>query len=357
MNKDYNHKEIEKNKNKNWIENNYFSTHDIKLKPFTIIMPPPNITGKLHIGHALDNVIQDVIIRFKKHNGYDTLFLPAMDHAGIATQAKIEQILYEKKSITKADLGRKKFIEEIYKWKDSYSKKIKTQWGKIGLALDYKKIRFTLDKEMNNEVIETFINLYNQNLIYKGKKAINWDIKLQTALSNIEVVSKETKSKFYYIKYNVYKSSKYIVVATTRPETMFSDVAIAINPTDEKYKWIHNKFVINPLSNKKIPIILDKNIDSNFGSGAVKISAHSVIDIDIINRNKNLEIIETIDKNGKLMKNTNEFFNIDRFKARELIYEKLNKNKQIEKVETIINNVSFSERTNSVIEILVSEQW
>ncbi|MGL5617888.1 MAG: valine--tRNA ligase [Metamycoplasmataceae bacterium] len=355
MDKIYNHKIVEQDKNKKWINNKYFSTHDKSKPTFSIILPPPNVTGKLHLGHAWDGYIQDTIIRYKKLSGFDVLFLPSMDHAGIATQAKVEEKL-KLNSETKEMLGREKFLERAKSWKEEYAKIIKEQWVKLGLALDYSNERFTLDKKSNNAVNKVFIDLYNKGLIYRGIRAIIWDPKLQTALSNIEVISKPTKSKMFYVKYFLEDKSNYIAIATTRIETIFSDVAITFNPNDKKNKIFEGKRVFNPLTNELIPIITDEYVDPNFGSGFMKVSAHATVDIDIIIKN-NLEIKECINKNGLMNELAMEFSGLSRFEARNKIENKLLDNELMIKIDEIENNVGFSERSNEVVEILVMPQW
>ena len=351
----YNHKLVEKDKNKKWINKKYFSTHDNSKKPFSIILPPPNVTGKLHLGHAWDGYIQDTIIRFKKLSGYDVMFVPGMDHAGIATQAKVEQRLIEN-GTSKHKLGRDKFIEQAYEWKKEYAQHIHEQWNKLGLALDYPNERFTLDKDSNDAVNKVFIDLYNKGLIYRGVRPINWDPKLKTAISNIEIKSIETNSKMYYVRYYLENSKDYVVIATTRVETMFSDVAVAVNPKDKTKSKLIGKYLIHPLTNKKIPIIGDNYIDIKMGTGLMKVSAHAVQDIEIIQKNK-LEIIECIDQDGKMKDNAMFVKGLDRMSARLKVYEFLKEKSFIEKVQEIKNNVSYSERSNEVIEILVMPQW
>ena len=355
MEKIYNHKLVENDKNDKWIDNKYFSTHDESLPPFSIILPPPNVTGQLHLGHAWDGFIQDAIIRYKKLKGFDVLFLPSMDHAGIATQAKVEERM-RNNSQTKESLGRKGFMEKAISWKEEYAQIIKEQWSKIGLALDYTNERFTLDEESNNAVNKVFIDMYNKGFIYKGIKAINWDPKLQTALSNIEVISKPVKSKMYYIKYFLENNLDFITIATTRIETIFSDVAVAFHPNDKKNIKFKNKSVINPLTNELIPIITDEYIDPKFGSGFMKVSAHAVADIDIIQKN-NLEIKECIDRDGMMNEIAMEFIGMNRVEARKAIEKKLKENNSFINIEEIENNVGKSERSGEVIEILVMPQW
>ncbi|MGL5643786.1 MAG: valine--tRNA ligase, partial [Metamycoplasmataceae bacterium] len=306
-------------------------------------------------GHAWDGYIQDTIIRYKKLCGFDVLFLPSMDHAGIATQAKVEEKL-RLNSETKEMLGREKFLEKALNWKKEYAEIIKKQWATLGLALDYSNERFTLDKKSNNAVNKVFIDLYNKGLIYKGVKAISWDPKLKTALSNIEVITKPTKSKMFYVKYYLQDKSSYITIATTRIETIFSDVAIAFNPYDKKNKVFLGKKVLNPLTNELLPIITDEYVDQKFGSGFMKVSAHATADIDIIIKN-NLEIKECINKDGLMNELAMEFVGLSRSDARKKIEKKLLSNDLLIKVEEIENNVGVSERSNEVIEILVMPQW
>ncbi len=356
MDINYNHNIVEKDKNKKWIEKKYFIKNDLKKKPFSIILPPPNVTGKLHLGHAWDSYIQDTIIRYKKLQNYDVLFVPGTDHAGIATQAKVEQKLREL-NINKYEIGREEFIKHAYQWKNTYSSHIHEQWNKLGLALNYNCEKFTLDSNSNDAVNKVFIELYNKGLIYRGERAICWDPTLETALSNIEIINKPTNSKMYYIKYFLSDNSKeFVVIATTRIETLFSDVAIAINPSDQSKKHLLGRFAINPITNKKLPIIADDHIDIKMGTGFMKVSAHAIDDIEIIKKN-NLEIIECIDKKGIMNDNALSFKGLSREEAREKVFEFLKNNNYIDKVEDIINNVSYSERSNAIIEILVMPQW
>ncbi|AWX43001.1 valine--tRNA ligase [Metamycoplasma cloacale] len=355
MEKSFNHKIVEDQRNEKWKKAKFFMTHDEAKRPFTIILPPPNVTGKLHIGHALDTYIQDTIIRYKKLQGYDVMWVPGKDHAGIATQAVVEKKLAER-GISKYDLGREKFIEEVWKWKEEFSNNITSQWDKLGLALDFENERFTFDTEANEAVLKVFVDLYNAGLIYRDNKPINWDPKLQTALSNIEVVSRETNQKIYYIKYPIKDSDQHLVIATTRIETLFSDVAVAINPKDERIKELKNKTIIHPLTKKELPVVLSETIDPTFGSGVMKVSAHAIDDIEIIKKN-NLEIIECIDKNGILNEQAMEFKGLDRLSARESIYIKLENEGYIDKVEQTKSAVGYSERSGEAIEILVQPQW
>lgn len=354
MENKYNHIKVEEGKNKKWIEKEFFSTHDVNKEPFTIILPPPNVTGKLHLGHAWDGFIQDTLIRFNKLKGKDVLWVPAMDHAGIATQAKVEQRLRQN-NITRYELGREKFLEKVWDWKEEYASTIRKQWGSLGLALDYKKERFTMDEGLSTAVQQVFVKMHKDNLIYKGKRAINWDTELQTVLSNIEVINKDTTQKMYYIKYDI-KNGESIQIATVRTETLFSDVAIAINPKDEKMSKFIGMIAIHPLTNQELPIISDNAIEIEKGTGAMKVSAHAVDDYEILMKN-NLPLIESIDKQGKMKEMTGKYSGIDRFEARELIAKELNDDGRIIRVEETISAVGYSERSGSPVEVLVQPQW
>ncbi|MCC3161049.1 MAG: valine--tRNA ligase [Mollicutes bacterium PWAP] len=357
MNKKYEPKKFEQIINKKWIDTEVFSKHDKTKEPFTIILPPPNVTGKLHLGHAWDGFIQDTMIRFNKLNGKDVLFIPGMDHAGIATQAKVEQRIWKEEGLKKSDIGRKKFLEKVWNWKEDYATIIRKQWNKLGLALDYKKERFTMDDGLIEAVQKVFIKMYRDGLIYKGIRAINWDPVLETTISNIEVISKETNSTMFYFKYPIKNSDKFVEIATTRPETLFSDVAIAINPNDETTAWIKNKTIINPLSKKELIVFTDEKIEIGKGTGVMKVSAHSEMDIDMINKRDNLEVIETIDKQGNLNELTGKYNGINRKKARLMIASEMEELGFLIKKETIRNIVGYSERTGEPVETLVSSQW
>ncbi|MCK5866912.1 MAG: valine--tRNA ligase [Mycoplasmataceae bacterium] len=350
----YNHLEIEKGKNQKWIDNEFFSAHDKSKDPFTIILPPPNVTGKLHLGHAWDGFIQDTLIRFNKLQGKDVMWIPAMDHAGIATQAKVEQRLKEQ-NISRYDLGRERLLEKIWEWKEEYASVIRKQWGKLGLALDYKRERFTMDDGMSQAVQEVFIKMHKDGLIYKANRPINWDVELQTVLSNIEVDSKETVQKMYYIKYKLVEGG-FVEIATVRTETLYSDVALAVNPKDELLFKLIGKDVIHPLTNEILPIISDDGIEIGKGTGVMKVSAHAELDFDILKKN-NLEVRESINRDGIMNSYAKEFKGKDRFEARDLIAKKLDYEGKILKVEEVTSAVGFSSRSASPIEVLVQPQW
>ncbi|MEE3928034.1 valine--tRNA ligase [Mycoplasmopsis ciconiae] len=356
MEKIYNHKQVEANTELKWRQKGYFSKHDTRKKPFSILLPPPNVTGKLHLGHALDNLIQDTVIRYKKLQDYDVFWISGMDHAGIATQAKVEQNLYEESKLTKHDLGREKFLEKVWEWKDKYANLFRKQWQSLGLALDYENERFTLDEKANEAVLKVFVDLYNKGLIYKGSKAIYWDPVLQTALSNIEVENKDTDQNMYYIKYPVKDSNEFLIVATVRTETLLSDVALVYNPNDQRYKHLKNKVALHPITKKELPIIEDEYVSVDFGSGVMKLSAHAEADIDIIKK-QNLEIIETIDKKGYINYPNSEFDKLERFEARKVIAKYLEDNNFLEKVVPNTSAVGYSQRSGAPVEILVTDQW
>lgn len=267
LDKKYNHIEVEKGKYDNWLENGYFKSGDLNKKHFCVVIPPPNVTGKLHLGHAWDTTIQDIITRYKRMDGYDALWLPGMDHAGIATQAKVDKKL-KSEGINPREMDREEWLKVAWSQKEEYGDNIHKQWAKLGL--DYDKERFTLDEGLSKAVRKVFVDLYNEGLIYRGEKIINWDPEAMTALSNEEVIYKEVKGAFYHIKYMLEDSDEYLEVATTRPETLFGDTAVAVNPKDERYKKYIGKNVILPIVNKKIPVIGDFHADMEFGTGVVK---------------------------------------------------------------------------------------
>lgn len=356
MDRIYNHKLVEKGLEKKWRQTKHFIKRDFSKKPFSVLLPPPNITGKLHLGHALDTLIQDTLIRHKKLDNYDVFWITGMDHAGIATQAKVESVLYETEKLTKHDIGREKFLKKIWDWKEEYANFFREQWKKLGLALNYDLERFTLDKEANQAVLKVFVELYNQGLIYKDTKAVNWDVKLNTAVSNIETFSKQIEQKMYYIKYPLENSKDFLTIATVRTETLISDVAVVYNPNDTRYQNLVNKFVTHPITKKRLPIIADEYVDSKFGSGLMKLSAHSEVDIDIIKKH-NLQIIETIDKHGFLNCKGLPFDKMTRFEAREKIAHYLKENNFLAKEELTTSNVAYSDRSNTPVEILVMPQW
>ena len=357
QNSKYNHNIIENKIYKYWEKNNFFRPKKNKKKHFSIVIPPPNVTGSLHMGHALNNSLQDLLVRFYRMNGYETLWQPGTDHAGIATQALVERKLL-KKNIIKNTIGRKKFVQEVWKWKKESGDIIINQLKKLGCSCDWSRNRFTMDKDLSQAVIKTFVNLYNKNLIYKDTKLVNWDTKLETAISDLEVEQKEVQSNLYYIKYQLYKENSFITIATTRPETLIGDTAIAVNPNDDKYKNLIGKYASVPIVNRKIKIISDDYVSLEQGTGALKVTpGHDFNDFEIGKRHK-LSIINIFEKNGTLNKNApKELIGLDRFKARTVIIEILKKNNLIEKIESFKNVVPYGDRSNSVVEPLLTEQW
>ncbi len=353
----YNHKKIEENKYNTWLEKGYFRSGDKEKEPYSIILPPPNVTGKLHLGHAWDTAIQDIIVRYKRMDGFDVLWLPGMDHAAIATEAKVVEKL-KKEGIDKYELGREGFLEKAWEWKEEYAKNIRAQWAKLGLSLDYETERFTLDDVVSRAVKKVFIDFYNKGLIYRGERIINWDPEAKTALSNEEVIYKEVKGAFYHIKYFLEDDKDtYLEIATTRPETLLGDTAVAVNPKDERYKKYVGKNVILPLLNKPIPVIEDIHADPEFGTGCVKITpAHDPNDFEVGNRH-NLERINILNEDATLNDYCGKYEGLDRFTAREKIVEDLEKEGLLIKIEEIKHNVGHSERTGVMIEPYLSKQW
>ena len=356
--KKYNHLQEEKKISDFWIKNSCFVPKKRKSsKKFSIVIPPPNVTGRLHMGHALNNSLQDVLVRFNRMKGLETLWQPGTDHAGIATQAIVEKNLTTE-GLNKNDLGRDKFIERVWKWKEESGGIILDQLKKLGCSCDWSRTKFTMDKDISKAVIKVFVDLYKKKLIYKDKKLVNWDTQLQTAISDLEVVQREVQSQLYYIAYQIENSDKKITIATTRPETMMGDTAIAVNPKDERYKKLVGCNVKIPLVNRTIKIIADFYADPEQGSGAVKITpAHDFNDYDVGKRNK-LRIINILEKNGSINQNgIKEFIGLNRFVARKLLIKKLKENGHLVKIESIKNKVPYGDRSNTIIEPLLTKQW
>ena len=357
QNSKYNHSTIESKIYKYWEKNNFFKPKKNKKKYFSVVIPPPNVTGSLHMGHALNNSLQDLLVRYYRMNDYETLWQPGTDHAGIATQAVVEKQL-EKKGILKNKLGREKFIKEVWKWKKESGDKIINQLKKLGCSCDWSRNRFTMDKDLSSAVIKTFVKLYKEKLIYKDTKLVNWDTKLETAISDLEVEQRDVQSNLYYIKYRIKDENDFITIATTRPETLIGDTAVAVNPLDSKYKKFVGKKVIVPIVEREVKIISDSYVLIDQGSGALKVTpAHDFNDFEIGKRH-NLECINIFEKNGTLNKNSpNEYIGMDRIEARKKIVLKLKENNLIEKIESIKNVVPYGDRSNSIIEPLLTEQW
>lgn len=353
----YNPKEVEQGRYEDWLEKDLFkASGDKKAKPYSIVIPPPNVTGKLHLGHAWDVTLQDMLIRQKRMQGYDTLWLPGMDHAGIATQAKVEEKLAEQ-GISRYDLGRDKFIEKVWEWKEEYAQHIREQWGVMGLSLDYSKERFTLDEGLSKAVRKVFVSLYNKGLIYRGEFIINWDPKARTALSDIEVIHKDVKGAFYHLRYPLSDGSGYLEVATTRPETMLGDTAVAVNPKDPRYKDLIGKTVILPLVEKEIPIIGDEHADMDFGTGVVKITpAHDPNDFEVGNRH-HLPRVNVMNDDGTMNDLAGIYAGMDRFTARKEIVKDLKEQGILTEIEEMVHSVGHSERTGVMVEPRLSTQW
>ncbi len=352
----YDFKEVENGKYEFWLKGGFFEAGDKSKEPFTIVIPPPNVTGKLHIGHALDTTLQDIIIRRKRMQGYDALWLPGMDHAGIATQAKVDEKL-KKQGISRYDIGREKFLEVAWEWKKEYAKTIHSQWAAMGLSLDYTKERFTLDEGLNRAVNYVFISLYNKGLIYQGERIINWDVEARTALSNIEVEHKDIEGAFYYFNYPLVDGSGYVTIATTRPETMFADQAVMVHPDDERFQNIIGKQVWIPNTNISIPVIADAYVDMTFGTGCVKVTpAHDPNDFEVGKRH-HLAMPLCMNEDGTMNHMAGKYEGMDRFDCREALLKDLKEAGLFVKQESIIHSVGHSERTGVVVEPRLSKQW
>jgi len=357
MSTKYQPNEVEAGKYEEWLDLNLFEpSEDDAAEPYSVVIPPPNVTGKLHLGHAWDTTLQDIIVRQKRMQGYDTLWLPGMDHAGIATQAKVEERLNEA-GTNRHELGREKFLEEAWKWKDEYATNIREQWAKVGLSVDYSRERFTLDEGLNDAVTKVFVDLYKQDKIYRGEYIINWDPKAQTALSDIEVEHEEVNGAFYHVKYPMADGSEELEIATTRPETMLGDIAIAVHPEDERYQDYIGKTAILPLMDRELPIVADTYVDREFGTGVVKITpAHDPNDFDIGNRH-DLERLNVMNADGTMNDAAGDYAGMDRFDARKKVVEDLEKEGYLIKVEEMTHSVGHSERTGVVVEPRLSTQW
>ena len=352
----YNHKTVEEGKYENWKEKGYFESGDLSKKPYCIVIPPPNVTGVLHLGHAWDTAIQDIIIRFKRMQGYDALWLPGMDHAAIATEAKVVKRLKDQ-GIDKYEYGREKFLDACWDWTHEHADTIRRQWGKLGLSVDYNKERFTLDEGLNKAVTKVFVDFYNKGLIYRGEKIINWDPVALTALSNEEVIYSDEKGAFYHLKYIIEGTNEYLDVATTRPETLFGDTAVAVNKDDKRYKKYIGKNVILPIVGKAIPVIADQHADPEFGTGVVKITpAHDPNDFEVGERH-NLERIVVMNPDATMNSNAGKYEGMTREECREALLKDLEKDGLLLSIEPMIHSVGHSERTGVMVEPYLSKQW
>lgn len=357
LEKKYDHKLVEEKKYEFWKENDYFKAGKDQSKvPFCVVIPPPNVTGKLHLGHAWDTTLQDIMIRYKRMDGYDALWLPGMDHAGIATQAKVDKKLKEQ-GIKPREMDREEWLSVAWDWKREYAENIHAQWAKLGLSLDYSRERFTLDEGLSQAVRRVFVDLYNEGLIYRGERIINWDPVQMTALSNEEVIYKDDEGAFYHLKYYLEDKSAYLDVATTRPETLFGDTAIAVNPGDERYKDLIGKKVILPIVNKLIPIVGDIHADPEFGTGVVKITpAHDPNDFEVGNRH-NLERVVVMNPDATMNENAGKYQGLSREECRERLLEDLRKEDLLISIEPMVHSVGHSERSDAVVEPYLSKQW
>ena len=357
LDKKYDHKKVEENKYEFWKEKGYFKAGKDKSKvPFCVVIPPPNVTGKLHLGHAWDTTLQDIMIRYKRMDGYDALWLPGMDHAGIATQAKVDKKLKEQ-GIKPREMDREEWLKVAWDWKKEYSENIRNQWATLGLSLDYSRERFTLDEGLSKAVKRVFVDLYKEGFIYRGERIINWDPVQMTALSNEEVIYKEDAGAFYHLKYYLEDKSMYLDVATTRPETLFGDTAVAVNPNDDRYNHLIGKKVILPIVNKLIPIVGDLHADPEFGTGVVKITpAHDPNDFEVGNRH-NLERVVVMNPDATMNENAFQYQGLTREECREKLLEDLKKEDLLISIEPMVHSVGHSERSDAVVEPYLSKQW
>lgn len=356
LNRKYDHKEVEKDYYKDWVEKGYFTAGDTSKKPYCMVIPPPNVTGKLHLGHAWDTTLQDIIARYKRLQGYDVLWLSGMDHAGIATQAKVDARLKEE-GISRYDIGREKFLERAWEWKEEYAGHIREQWATLGLSLDYSRERFTLDEGLSKAVRRVFVDLYNDGLIYQGERIINWDPQAKTALSNIEVIHKEIEGHMYYFKYQVVETGKELVIATTRPETMFADQAIFVHPEDERYQDIIGMHAINPANGEALPIMADDYIDMAFGTAVMKCTpAHDPNDFALAKK-YDLAMPVCMNPDGTMNEMAHKYAGMDRFACRKALVEDFEKAGVVDHIEKHMHMVGHSERTDVIVEPYLSKQW
>ncbi|MCI6188420.1 MAG: valine--tRNA ligase, partial [Clostridium sp.] len=353
----YSPKEFEDRIYKKWEEKKYFTPKiDKTKKPYSIVMPPPNITGKLHLGHALDNTMQDMLIRYKRMQGYCTLWVPGQDHASIATEVKVANEL-AKQGLDKKEMGREAFLEKVWEWSDEYRERIRTQLKKLGVSSDFTREAFTMDENLNKAVRHVFVKLYNEGLIYQGNRITNWCTKCQTALSDAEIVYEEQEGFFWHINYPLADGTGYLEIATTRPETLLGDTAVAVNPNDERFKNLIGKKLILPLVNKEIPIVGDDYVDMEFGTGAVKITpAHDPNDFQVGLRH-NLPQIRVMDDKGVINANGGKYQGLDRYEARKVIVKDLEEAGLLVKVQPHTHNVGTHDRCGTTVEPIISKQW
>ena len=356
IDKIYNPKVVENKWLNKWKDQNLFKSVPDEREAYTIVIPPPNVTGILHMGHMLNNTIQDILIRRARLKGYNACWVPGTDHASIATEAKVVKMLREK-GITKNDISRDDFLNHAWDWTDKHGGLILNQLKRIGCSCDWTRTKFTLDDEMSDSVTDTFISLFNDGLLYRDKKIVNWDPEAQTTLSNEEVIYKEEETELYYLKYKIAETDEFLSVATTRPETIFGDTAVAVNPNDNRYKKLKNKKLIVPLVDRVVPIVFDDSVEIGFGTGCLKVTpAHSEKDF-IIGKKNDLEIIDIFNDDATLNNHASNYSGQDRFKVKKQIVKELSKKGLIDKKESYIHNIALSERTNCVVEPKLSLQW
>src|SRR5436190_19627507 len=356
LTKNFEHNAAEQKWYKHWNDKKYFNSTPDEREPFTVVIPPPNVTGVLHMGHCLNNTIQDILVRRARMMGKNACWVPGTDHASIATEAKVVQMLREK-GIQKASLSREDFLNYAWEWKEKYGGIILEQLKKLGCSLDWKRTSFTMDDEYYKSVISVFIDLFNKGYIYRGKRMINWDVRAKTALSDEEVIRKETVQKLYYLRYDVEGEDRQVIIATVRPETIMGDTAICVHPKDERFKDLHGKFAFVPLINRRIPIITDEYVTMEFGTGALKITpAHDVNDYQL-GLKHDLEIVDTLNEDGTLNEAAQIFVGEERFAARKKVVAELEAKGHIVKTEDYTSEVGYSERTDAVVEPRLSLQW
>ena len=357
LEKKYDFKKTEEGKYETWKSKGYFRAGDTSKARFSMVIPPPNVTGKLHIGHSIDNTIQDITCRYKKAKGFDVLYLPGVDHAGIATQAKVDAKL-NAEGTNRFKIGREAFLKECYAWKDSYSHIIHEQWAKMGIMVDYSRERFTLDEGCIKAVNKVFVDLYNEGLIYRGERIVNYDPVMKTALSNIEIIYKEDDGDFFYFKYPFTDDkTRFLTIATTRPETMFGDVCVVVNPKDKRYKDIIGKTVINPANGDALPVIGDEYVDISFGTGAMKCTpAHDPNDF-IIGKKYGFKAPVIMNTDGTMTKECGKYSGMDRNECRKLLVKQIEEDGNLIKIEHIKHQVGHSERSDAVVEPILSKQW
>ena len=357
LSKNFEPKTIEEKWTKRWKDQHYFkSIVDHSKKPFTVVIPPPNITGVLHMGHTLNETVQDILVRRARMNGFNACWVPGSDHASIATEAKVVEML-KKKGIDKNSITREEFLKYAFEWKEKYGGIIYNQIEKLGCSVDWDRVSFTMDPDYYKAVIKVFVELYKKGLIYRGARMINWDPEAKTALSDEEVEYKEEKGKLYYVKYRIADSDEYLVIATQRPETIMGDTAVCVNPTDERYKYLKGKKVIVPLVNREVPIIFDEYVDKEFGTGVLKITpAHDINDYNL-GLKHNLPIVDTLNEDGTLSEAAQVFVGLNRFDARKKAIEKLKEDGLLIKEEDYTTRIGFSQRTNAIVEPRISTQW